>query len=265
VLKEIKSTIGNFGVRLIKFTAKRLKIDLIKLGYSENGILKSHSMKASGEVYFIDVFLKQKITSDCVLVDVGANTGTYSSLLRKGFPKAKIYSFEPNPNTFKVLSKNCGDSVELINKGIGEAEGELNLYFDPDNLTSEQASSDPEILKTIAKAQNLTSEKIAVTTLDQFVEEYNIAEIDFLKIDTEGFELEALKGAKSLLESNKIGIIQFEFNEVNVVKRRFLKDFYDCLEGFDFYRLDTNRLIPLGDWEPFHEIFKFQNIIAIQS
>ncbi|MFK8046429.1 MAG: FkbM family methyltransferase [Crocinitomicaceae bacterium] len=265
MLKKIKSTIGNFGVWLIKLTAKKLKIDLIKLGYSENGILKSYSMTASGEIYFINTFLKQKVDSNSIFIDVGANKGEFSSLLRKAHPQAKIYAFEPNPNTFKLLNKNCGNSVQVINKGIGEQNGELNLFFDEDNITSEQASSDPEILKTIAKSQNLTSVKIAITTLDQFTSKNGIEKIDFLKIDTEGFELEALKGARLLLERNKIRIIQFEFNEVNVVKRRFLKDFYDCLPGFDFYRLDTNRLIPLGEWEPFHEIFKFQNIIAIKS
>ena len=53
MLKKLKLKIGNLGVRGIKFTARKLKIDLLRLGYWENGILKSHSMKASGELYLI--------------------------------------------------------------------------------------------------------------------------------------------------------------------------------------------------------------------
>ena len=88
--------------------------------------------------------------------------------------------------------------------------------------------------------------------------------IDLLKIDTEGFELEVLLGASEMLTEKKITIIQFEFNEVNIVQRRFLKDFYNLLPKYDFYRLDEQRLIPLGSWEPKHEIFMFQNIVAIR-
>ena len=84
-----------------------------------------------------------------------------------------------------------------------------------------------------------------------------------LKIDVEGFELEVLKGAEKLLREGRIKIIQFEFNEVNIIQRRFLKDFYDELPGFDFYRLDENRLIALNEWQPKHEIFLFQKVIAI--
>ena len=93
----------------------------------------------------------------------------------------------------------------------------------------------------------------------------NISTIDLLKIDTEGFELEALEGAKQLLSENRISMIQFEFNEVNIIKRRFLKDFNTILTGFDFYRLDENKLIPLNEWQPIHEIFMFQNILAIRK
>ena len=50
------------------------------------------------------------------------------------------------------------------------------------------------------------------TTLDTFVEQHGIKNIDFLKIDTEGFELEVLQGAKQLLSEGKIGTVIFEYN-----------------------------------------------------
>jgi len=101
--------------------------------------------------------------------------------------------------------------------------------------------------------------------LDEYCKANNVSQIDLLKIDTEGFELEALQGATELLRNKAIKIIQFEFKEVNIVKRRCLKDFYELLDGFTFYRLDENRLIPLNEWQPIHEIFMSQNIVAIQS
>ncbi len=101
--------------------------------------------------------------------------------------------------------------------------------------------------------------------MDEYCKANNVSQIDLLKIDTEGFELEALQGATELLRNKAIKIIQFEFKEVNIVKRRCLKDFYELLDGFTFYRLDENRLIPLNEWQPIHEIFMSQNIVAIQS
>jgi FkbM family methyltransferase len=265
VIKKLKLGIGNMGVRFIRFTARKAKLDLIRIAYSENGLTKSYSLEASGEEYFTQKYLPSQLGDSPILFDVGGNKGAYSALLHKSFPTGTIHVFEPNPNTFKVLSNNLGNSAVLNNYGIGAASGALELFFDAQNKTSEQATSDPEILKTIAKTNDLVSEKIKVITLDEYCSNNAISKIDFLKIDTEGFELEALQGAGELLKNKAIKIIQFEFNEVNIVKRRFLKDFYELLDGFTFYRLDTNELIELGEWQPIHEIFMFQNIIAIQS
>lgn len=262
-MRKLKLFIGNLILQLIKFLAKKAKIELIPLAYSENGITKSNNYIVSGELYFINTFLKTIIKSEQpVFYDVGGNKGDYTLMLKKSFPKANITTFEPNPNTFKKLKENIKDSNTLINKGVGEENGELNLFFDSNNNTSVQASSNPEILKQIANTNDLTSVKIDIIKLDDFVKE---AQIDLLKIDVEGFELEVLKGAKKLLKENKIRIIQFEFNEVNVIQRRFLKDFYDFLPNFNFFRLDENRLIPLNHWQPKHEIFMFQNIVAIHK
>lgn len=266
MLRKIKLFIGNLAVRFVKFIARTTKIDLLRIAYRENGIMNSHSMEASGEIFFTQSFLKSKIkNSNPTFLDVGGNKGDYSALLNQAFPQAKIYTFEPNPNTFEVLKKRLEGKVELVNKGVGNKNGELELYFDQSDKTSVQATSDPEILKVIAGSEQLQSETIAVTTLDDFCKSNQLMEIDLLKIDTEGFELEALEGAKELLGNNAISIIQFEFNEVNIVKRRYLRDFYDTLENFDFYRLHEKKLIPLGDWQPIHEIYLFQNIIAIRK
>ena len=266
MIKKLKLKIGQLGIRLIRFTARKAKLDLIRIAYSENGISKSYNLTASGEHYFISNYLPTIIKSENpVLFDVGANVGEYANLLRKTFRTAEIHSFEPNPSTFLQLQKNCPAPTHCINLGIGENSREIDLFFDSSQPTSVQATSDPEILKTIAKPDQITAVKIQVSSMDDYCEQHQITQIDLLKIDIEGFELEALKGAKNLLANGAIKAIQFEFNEVNIVKRRFLKDFFDLLPGFDFYRLDEKRLIPLNEWQPIHEIFLFQYIVAIKK
>jgi len=262
-MRKIKLFIGNRIVILIKFLARKAKIDLIPIAYSENGITKSYNYIVSGELYFINTFLHTLInTNKPVFYDVGGNKGDYTLMLKNSFPNSIITTFEPNPNTFKVLKKTTDSKSTIVNKGVGEKKGKLELFFDVNNKTSVQASSNPEIIKQIAKTTTLECVNIDVITLDDYVTE---PQVDLLKIDVEGFELEVLKGASNLLKQNRIKIIQFEFNEVNVIQRRFLKDFFDFLPNFNFYRLDENRLIPLNEWQPKHEIFMFQNIIAIHK
>ena len=86
-----------------------------------------------------------------------------------------------------------------------------------------------------------------------------------LKIDTEGYESEVLKGASRMISNELIDIIQLEFNEMNVISKVFLKDFYNMLPGYNFFRLDSNRLIALNNYNPANEIFLFQNIVAVKQ
>ena len=101
--------------------------------------------------------------------------------------------------------------------------------------------------------------------LDSFCEQQMIDEVDFLKIDVEGGELEVLRGASNLLEEKKIKVIQFEFNAMNVLSRSFLKDFYNILGGYAIFRLLPDGLVALGAWNPANEIFRYQNLVAIEE
>ena len=77
--------------------------------------------------------------------------------------------------------------------------------------------------------------------------------------------MEVLKGAIKLISENRVGIIQFEFNEMNIVSRVFLRDFYKILDKYNIYRLDSNKLIPLLEYNSTNEIFKFQNLLAVNN
>lgn len=263
-MQRIKLRIGNWLVRVIHFIARKAKIDLLPLGLHQNGIGSDQNFMNTGEDKFLRDDLKQFILNPNVIFDVGANKGQYSTLLIQHYPKASIYSFEPNPNTFEVIKNSIGDKINLFNIGMGESLGQLDLHFDKNDETSVQATSDPEILKEIAKTENITSVKIEIDTIDNFCATHKIEEIDLLKIDTEGFEIEVIDGAQKMLSASKIKAIQFEFNEVNIIRKHFLKDFYDLLPGFDLYRIHPKGLVPLGEWTAKHEIFLFQNIVAVR-
>jgi hypothetical protein len=106
---------------------------------------------------------------------------------------------------------------------------------------------------------------VALNTLDDYCAERSLEKIDFIKIDTEGHELAVLQGGKQLIKSGRLPLIQFEFNEMNIVSKSVLKDFYALLQGYEFFRLMPNGLLPLGPYNSRNEIFVFQNILAVKS
>ena len=113
---------------------------------------------------------------------------------------------------------------------------------------------------------NLSYSPFEYCPTDQFAEENRIQSIDFLKIDTEGHDYDVLAGARQLLVSNRINVIQFEFNKMNVVSRIFFKDFFNLLENYRLFRMLKDGLIPIGHYRPGKcEFFAYQNIVAINA
>ena len=109
------------------------------------------------------------------------------------------------------------------------------------------------------------SEKEAVesTTLDIFCKQHQIHCIDFLKLDIEGFEYHALKGAGGLIQDKKIKFIQFEFGGADIDTRTFFRDFYLLLSPkFKIYRILKNGLQPVEKYSEFDEVFVTTNYLA---
>lgn len=228
------------------------------------GILNYQTFRISGEEFF----LRNYISSDRIKVvfDVGANVGGYVKRLRKHNSLAKIYCFEPHPETYKSLTKNMEiDNIELYNFGLGKSTDTLKIFDYKNSDGSSHASLYKEVISEIHKSETVEHE-VDIRTIDDFIREKNIQKIGLLKIDTEGNELNVLLGANEALVKSKIDIIHFEFNEMNVISKTYFKDFYDLLKDYDLYRLLQDGLVPLACYSPvFCEIFAFQNIVAIRK
>lgn len=250
----------------------KLNEHLYKISLRGIGILNSEGDFITGEKYFLEKILKQIKPQICI--DVGANVGNYSLLLNKNFKKAQIYSFEPHPVTFKKLEANTKNykNIKIFNLALSDKNGKLKLYDLADGAklkhsqpTSTLSSIYEDVIGKIHK-QKSQAFNINVEKLDDFAKKNKLTRIDFLKIDTEGSEYQILLGAKILIKHNKIKIIQFEFNEMNVYSRVFFKDFYELLENYNFYRLMPQGLFPIKEYRPkLHEIFAFQNYVAIRK
>jgi FkbM family methyltransferase len=253
---------------IAKTAARLAGLDLLTLAYNDLGILKYQDHRASGEEYLIGKVLAARMPNPAnpVILDVGANVGAITLLLRRAFPSAEIWAFEPNKAAYEVLvERTAGKRITCENIGLGNARRTETLYLPADAGRSSSASSHRKLLEDFHHAADVRETPFEMHTLDEFCAGHGIAAVDFLKIDTEGNELGVLEGARGMLSRGRVGVIQFEFGECHVFSRTFLRDFYELLEGYEFFRLDSDRLLPLGAYRVAHEIFRFQNVVAIRG
>lgn len=239
---------------------------LFTLSLRGQGILNSDTAEATGEPWLLHQLSLSPF--DCV-IDVGANDQAYGQEILQ----AKVtYAFEPHPASFQRLLQNAATSVHPIQAAVGDHSGTVKFYDFADTAPrkSEQPTSQlATVLPGVIESHYHQPSRVyhvKMVALDDFAKRKRITHIDLLKIDAEGNELAVLQGAVQLLLSKKIDLIQFEFNELHAYAHVHLKDFYDLLPNFSFYRLLPKDLLPLGPYRPLtHEIFGFQNILAVRN
>ena len=176
----------------------------------------------------LDGLTKSLITkSEPVIFDVGANKGQSITRYKKLFQNPVIHSFEPNIDEVNILKQKYINDKDLYlnNVAVGDKKGNLEFNI---NAISGHSSFKNLIPNTtwIKKRsnsikiddKNYTTKKVnaEIITLDDYVNEKNLTNIDILKIDTQGFEDKVLVGAQNLLKNNRIKLIQLEliFSEI---------------------------------------------------
>jgi FkbM family methyltransferase len=220
---------------------------------------RNHDPYSNGE---LSVIKKISRFNPSVIIDGGANTGKYSLMIIEHNPYVKIYAFEPVESTFNEMSNNVKDYDNIIpvNKGLfsGNCTREINLY------KSNVHSSIYDI-----EGLNYQSDKTQLIELicgDDFVEENKIGEIDFLKLDIEGAEYDALTGFKKCLAMRKIKAVQFEYGYINITTKKLLIDFYNLFKDYGYI---VGKIFPekvdFRDYEFKFEDFIGPNFIAVKK
>jgi FkbM family methyltransferase len=150
-----------------------------------------------------------------MVFDVGANVGYMSALFSKHFPMATIHAFEPVGSTFTKLQQALGHHrrFALHKMAASDEAGSttIRLFDDPAKNTLVNDLSDSY------HSNSSGVETIEMCRLDAIISELKVDFIDLLKIDVEGFEINALRGCGDYLEPKRIRYIYFEFHRINTV------------------------------------------------
>jgi FkbM family methyltransferase len=199
-----------------------IETDLISNSISSLGYWEQHLY------YFYSKFIK----SDDIIIDGGANIGFHSIQFAKLANKGKVYSFEPQPLIFNVLSTNslingCTDIIKQYRLGLGDKEE--NLKMTP--LSEQQFSED--CINYGGRGltdSNLGEEEVELTTIDNL----NLSKLDLIKLDVQGFELKTFIGGQNTITTHHPIIFVENYTNLEEDKKviELLKEW-----GYKIYRL----------------------------
>ena len=159
---------------------------------------------------FYDIERRKQGFQINVIFDVGANIGKSILTAREVFPKARIYPFEPFKDTYNTLVKNVtSKKVSCYQLALGSEDKNLQIKVD---ALSKKSCMNSLIHDNIndSSLENIKEETVEIQKLDTFYNIHKIRSIDYLKIDTEGFDMEVLKGAIEILTEKSVFFIQVE-------------------------------------------------------
>ena len=178
-------------------------------------------------------FLLHCLRKEDLFIDCGSNLGLYTILASK-VVGANSITFEPHPETIKKLISqlninNINNKVRIIKKAVGEKICKVSFSNNFDLLKN-------QVINDRDKFPNIDLIQVEMTTLDTELKDINQNFI--LKIDIEGFELLALKGARSLLNNNKLKALIIENNSKMKTYSRKNNDVCNLLSEYNFFPID---------------------------
>lgn len=171
------------------------------------------------------------------VIDVGGNAGLYAFYLSK--LARKVYVFEPNPICLEQISRIKRRNMVIHNLALSNHSGDAIMRFDPDNTgigTIEGANR----LDHNSGIKKIVERNVRICPLDDL----DLKDVSFMKIDVEGHEPSVLRGATRLLETEKpVLLIEIEYRH----NPHSFEEIESLLAGFGYrgWRLSGDRLAPV--------------------
>lgn len=187
------------------------------------------------------LYLK-KIKKGDIVLDIGANHGYYTSLFSEIITNyGQVHAFEPVPVTFEKLRclKTLHKNVIVNQLALGRRKGNGIVRYNLNEL--EKAS----LLDSSEK--NINEFETKVITLDEYVDEFSLSDVNFIKCDVEGFELDVIIGSANTLKMFRPQLsIEVTLNMTNTNELYHLllsagyKNFYKIEKGYPRFIIDKH-------------------------
>jgi FkbM family methyltransferase len=277
-------TLGAFGVTmrqliknlLINLSAntlfQRLLEQNVTLSQYLMGIGSGSGVDSSGEITLVHKLrqLHAKTRQPLCVFDVGSNKGQFLNMIVGGLQGLPFYvhAFEPSQHSYNILSDNAKryPNVLLNNFGLGKGRGECELFYN--ELGSGLASLSKRRLDHLG-IHFKHSERVRIETLDDYCRNQSVGNIDLLKLDVEGHELDVLQGGLQMFQDRKITMVSFEFGGCNIDSRTYFQDFWYFFREngmASIFRITPSGcLVRLQQYREAYEQFRTTNFLVVQA
>lgn len=183
-----------------------------KFGFEVHGLGYVQSLEKTS--FKEDAFKKQKdlLPNAKMIFDVGANRGDTVLQYKELYPASKIHAFEPFRSSFDILVKNTFNASGVfphqcaLTNSVGKKELHVNKNVDTNSLLPSLKAG----MSSDTQVETLEKVEVDTYSLTSFCYKTGIEYIDILKLDIQGGEMQALKGAEHLLSYQAIKLIYLE-------------------------------------------------------
>lgn len=229
LLSQAKIFIYSFILPRIKKLKKPVNLKIKKFGKTFSFDLENiYEFLLLKEIFFDEAYDISPKKEAEVILDLGSNIGLSVLYFRLKYPEAKIYAFEPDPNTFTKLEKNIKgfSGIRIFQQAVSGESGKIKFYSYPKSISSslkQRFEGGNEILVEAKK-------------LDDILEDLNLEKIDIIKYDVEGAELDIFQNFEKLsLVGRLIGELHLGLTEGSK------EDFLSIFKNFSNKEIQLNK------------------------
>jgi len=178
-----------------------------------------------------------------VIIEIGSNTGTTTSLFIKNFPEAKIFCFEPDPSLVSRFKNNIKNkNVSLFEVAIGNTNGKTVFFRSSGTNSLEDRTQSGSIKKPknhLSQHPDIVFEEnisVPIIKLDDWFKDQNIDEVDFIWADIQGAEEDLILGAREVLKKTRYFYTEYS-NLEDYEGQITLKKMCTLLDNFFIHRI----------------------------
>lgn len=201
-------------------------------------------------------FFKQHLKKEIILYDVGSHYGETVKLFLNNFKFKELHCFEASSLNFEILIKNINKlniqvNHELNNFGLGSINEDtfINQTKETSSSTINDLNFNSNYLQKKLKVLNVKNIEtfyqklpVKIITLDNYILEKKQKNIDILKIDTEGYEFNVIKGLQ--INHKIIKFVYFEHHYDDMIKKNYtFRDINLILKKFGFQKVFKSKMI----------------------